>query len=62
MMEEDEWATEDLPAARELVATVDAGELFLYPGDGHLFADSSLPDYDESAATLLMRRVLAFLT
>ncbi|HEX4526909.1 MAG TPA: dienelactone hydrolase family protein [Gaiellaceae bacterium] len=62
MMEGDEWAAEDLPAARELVETTDRAELFLYPGDGHLFADSSLPDYDESAATLLTERVLAFLT
>jgi len=61
MMEEDEWALEDLPAARELVESVDAAELFLYPGDRHLFADNSLPDYDESAATLLQQRVLAFL-
>jgi dienelactone hydrolase len=60
MMEADEWATEDLPAARELVETTDGAELFLYPGDRHLFADSSLPDYDESAATLLKQRVLAF--
>jgi dienelactone hydrolase len=61
MMEDDEWAEEDLPAARELVEAVDGAELFLYPGDGHLFADSSLPDYDEGAATLLMQRVRAFL-
>jgi dienelactone hydrolase len=61
MMEDDEWAAEDLPAARELVETTEGAELFLYPGDGHLFADSSLPDYDEEAATLLKRRVLAFL-
>ena len=61
MMEEDEWAAEDLPAARELVETSDGAELFLYPGDRHLFADNSLPDYDESAATLLKLRVLAFL-
>ena len=61
MMEDDEWAAEDLPAARELVETIDDAELFLYPGDGHLFADNSLPDYDESAATLLEQRVLAFL-
>ena len=61
MMEEDEWALEDLPAARELVGSVDGAELFLYPGDRHLFADNSLPDYDESAATLLTQRVLAFL-
>lgn len=61
MMEDDEWAAEDLPAARELVETIDGAELFLYPGDRHLFADNSLPDYDESAATLLKQRVLAFL-
>jgi dienelactone hydrolase len=61
MMEDDPWAEEDLPAARELVETVDGAELFLYPGDGHLFADNSLPDYDEGAATLLKQRVLAFL-
>ena len=60
MMESDEWALEDLPAARQL-ETVEGAELFLYPGDGHLFADSSLPDYDESAATLLKQRVLGFL-
>ncbi|HXZ56272.1 MAG TPA: dienelactone hydrolase family protein, partial [Gaiellaceae bacterium] len=61
MMEADEWALEDLPAARELVESVDGAELFLYPGDGHLFADSSLPDYDERAATLLLERVRRFL-
>jgi dienelactone hydrolase len=61
MMEDDEWALEDLSAARELVEKTDGAELFLYPGDRHLFADSSLPDYDESAAALLTRRVLAFL-
>jgi dienelactone hydrolase len=61
MMEDDEWAVEDLPAARELVETVDGAELFLYPGDRHLFADNSLPDYDEGAAQLLKQRVLSFL-
>jgi dienelactone hydrolase len=61
MMEADEWAMEDLPAARELVETVDGAELFLYPGDSHLFADSSLADYDEQAAAQLKERVLAFL-
>jgi len=60
-MEDDEWAQEDLPAARELAETVDGAELFLYPGDKHLFADSSLPDYDERAAAQLKDRVLAFL-
>jgi dienelactone hydrolase len=61
LMEDDEWATEDLPGARELAETADRAELFLYPGDRHLFADNSLPDYDESAATLLKQRVGAFL-
>ncbi|MDE3103355.1 MAG: dienelactone hydrolase family protein [Chloroflexota bacterium] len=61
MMEDDEFATEDLPAARELVATAERAQLFLYPGDKHLFADSSLSDYDEAAAGLLKERVLAFL-
>jgi dienelactone hydrolase len=61
MMEDDEWASEDLPAARELVEATEGAELFLYPGDGHLFADSSLSDYDENATTLLKERVLAFL-
>ena len=62
MMEADEWVLEgDLDAARELNRTIDGAELFLYPGDRHLFADNSLPDYDERAAALLMQRVLAFL-
>jgi dienelactone hydrolase len=61
MMEEDEWVDEDLPVARELVAKSDDAELFLYPGDRHLFADSSLPDYDESAARVLRDRVSVFL-
>lgn len=62
IMEADEWALEgDLDAARQLAEAVDGVELFLYPGDRHLFADESLPDYDEGAATLLMQRVLVFL-
>lgn len=51
----------DLDAARELVKTAEDAQLFLYPGDQHLFADSSLPSYDEDAATLLKQRVLSFL-
>jgi dienelactone hydrolase len=63
-MDRDEWVlapNEDLAAARQLEETVDAAQLFLYPGDRHLFADDSLPDYDRDAADLLMTRVLAFL-
>jgi dienelactone hydrolase len=51
----------DLPAARALVEEAEDGELFLYPGDQHLFADSSLPSYDADAAALLGQRVLDFL-
>ena len=51
----------DLDAARELVASTPDAELFLYPGKQHLFADNSLPGYDEQAATLLVQRVKAFL-
>jgi dienelactone hydrolase len=52
----------DLEAARALVATTPRAELFLYPGNQHLFADNSLPAYDEAAATLLRERVLNFLS
>lgn len=51
----------DIDAARELVASAEDAELFLYPGDQHYFADSSLPSYDADAAALLNRRVLEFL-
>ncbi len=51
----------DIDAARALVEEAEDGELFLYPGDQHYFADSSLPSYDEEATRLLTQRVLAFL-
>jgi dienelactone hydrolase len=51
----------DIDAAREIVAKAEDAELFLYPGDQHYFADSSLPSYDGDATLLLTRRVLAFL-
>jgi dienelactone hydrolase len=60
-MQDDEWFKEDMAAAKELVAEVENAELFLYPGDGHLFADSSLSDFDEEAAALLKERCLVFL-
>jgi dienelactone hydrolase len=51
----------DIDAARALVDQARNAELFLYPGDQHYFADSSLPSYDPDAAALLMQRVLVFL-
>jgi dienelactone hydrolase len=51
----------DIDAAREIVAAAEDGELFLYPGDQHYFADSSLPSYDPEAAALATQRVLDLL-
>ena len=51
----------DIDYARELVSQADDGELFLYPGDQHYFADSSLPSYDADATALLLQRVLGLL-
>jgi dienelactone hydrolase len=57
----DEFFAEDLEAARELVEATEQAELFLYPGEEHLFADSSLPAYDAEATELLLDRVRGFL-
>src|SRR6266511_656562 len=57
MMDSDPWAEEDRPAAEALVKEIEDAELFIYPGSGHLFADSSLKDYDEKAASLLNERL-----
>jgi dienelactone hydrolase len=53
----------DIDAARELVATVgpERAELFVYPGDRHLFTDSSLPSYDAAATALVVQRSQSFL-
>lgn len=51
----------DIDAARELVATGNA-ELFTYPGDRHLFTDSSLPSYDSAATDLVITRSADFLS
>ena len=53
----------DIDAARELVAKVgpELAELFVYPGDRHLFTDSSLPSYDADATALVVERSRKFL-
>ena len=52
----------DLEAARELVGTVGpTAELYLYPGDRHLFEDSSLASYDAAATELLTARIVDFI-
>jgi dienelactone hydrolase len=52
----------DLEAAQALIDSTEQGELFLYPGDMHLFADSSLPSHDKLATELMTGRVLKFLS
>lgn len=59
VMEDDDWG--DVQDGREIAAAVDDVELFLYPGAAHLFSDRSLSEHDETAAALLLQRVLAFL-
>jgi dienelactone hydrolase len=54
-MEDD--ALGDVDDAREL-----GGELYLYPGSSHLFADPDLHDYDEAATELVIERTLVFLS
>ena len=58
-MEDDAWG--DVDIAHKLAETIEGAELFLYPGDRHLFTDNSLPAYDERAARLVTQRVRGFL-
>lgn len=51
----------DIDVAREMIATEPAGELFIYPGEVHLFCDSSLASYDAEATALMLERIRAFL-
>ena len=52
----------DLDAARGQVASApDRAELFVYPGDRHLFTDASLPSYDVRATALVVERSLGLL-
>ncbi|WP_113969636.1 dienelactone hydrolase family protein [Rossellomorea aquimaris] len=62
-MSEDPFFVEDgdINAARELVASTNHAELFLYEGKEHLFTDSSMPSYDADATKLVIKRVLEFL-
>ncbi|GAB2862968.1 dienelactone hydrolase family protein [Nocardioides pacificus] len=62
-MDTDPWFVDggDLEAARTLTAVHPEVTLHLYPGDQHLFADTSLPSYDAAAARLLLDRVLELL-
>jgi dienelactone hydrolase len=56
----DEWLESVIDSVRSSGAPL---EVYTeYPGDGHLFTDSTLPDYDEANTELFWKRVRAFLT
>ena len=59
VMDTDEWM--ELDEAESLRDEVAGAELFVYSGSKHLFADSSLEDYDHPAAQLLVDRTIRFL-
>ena len=60
LVEDDDWAAEDREAAEE-VAAASGGELFVYPGRGHLVIERGSDDHDAAAAALILQRTLAFL-
>jgi len=62
-MEEDPLFLEhgDMDAALDLIGSVADAELFLYPGEQHLFADASLPSHDADATAQLIERTLSVL-
>jgi dienelactone hydrolase len=64
-MDDDEFFAHegDLAAARELAAVLgpERAEVFTYPGDRHLFTDSSLPSFDPDATALVLQRSRDFL-
>ncbi|GAA4726667.1 dienelactone hydrolase family protein [Isoptericola chiayiensis] len=56
---DDPWREPE--AEQEYAAAVPGGELFVYPGAGHLFAERGHPDHDTDSAALATRRVLELL-
>ena len=56
---EDEWV--ELLEVEELAEDAGGAELFIYPGTAHLVADSSLGEYDEDIAELILERAIQFL-
>ena len=56
--EEEEFVAEWTEDARRAGLAL---ETFRYPGVGHLFADATLPDHDEAAASAMWGRVTKFL-
>lgn len=61
VMEDDPWFEEDVEAANTANEAYDELELFLYPGKGHLFTDSTVDDYDQALTALVLERSLSML-
>ncbi len=55
-MSDDGWG--DVEVAQQLGTSVPGAELFLYPGDRHLFTDPGSADHDADAAARVTQRVL----
>jgi dienelactone hydrolase len=55
----DEWV--ELDEVEQLAGDAEHAELFIYPGSAHLVADSSLDEYDEELAELMIERSIEFL-
>lgn len=58
-MEDDEWG--DVATARWFEANVPTAQVFVYPGNRHLFTDSGAADHDPEAARQVMSRMREFL-
>jgi dienelactone hydrolase len=57
--EGDKWFNRE--GGEQLVGEVPGAELFLYPGSGHLFTDSSWEEYDAASTDLVIERTLTLL-
>jgi dienelactone hydrolase len=59
-MADDAWGDADIAA--QIPGEIPDAEVFIYPGDRHLFTDrSALDEYDPEPAALVLERSLAFL-
>lgn len=60
LVEDDPWAQDDLPAARDLTSAAD-GALHLHPGTAHLVIERGSPDHDPEVAGQILERTLELL-
>ena len=57
LSEGDPWVD---PVVLEGFAAATSAQVFRYPGNAHLFAESSSPDFEAKQAALLLERVRVF--